>query len=383
VPSVAVDTAHGISVSRLALAEFRCFPRLVLTADDRPVVLVGANGVGKTTILEALSLLTPGAGLRGARLADLGRREAPPGTTWAVNAHIRGAEGAVDIGTGRGDGDEARRVVRIDGRPARGPAALGAVASALWLTPPMERLFGDGAGARRRFVDRLVFGFDAGHAKRVARYERTLRERARLLREGRADAAWLRALEARIAETGIAVAAARRATIRRLAAALADGVGPFPGGVLALIGTVEDWLETMPAVEAEGRFAEALAASRRRDAETGGAAVGPHRGDLDARHGPLALPAAQCSTGEQKALLIAILLAAARAQADQRGIVPLLLLDEVAAHLDESRRLALFDAITALGAQAWITGSEAAVFAPLGDRARILAIAGGRAEPIT
>ena len=385
-PTVAIERDAAIAVTRLTLTDFRCFARAALAPDCRPVVLTGPNGAGKTSVLEALSLLTPGPGLRGARLADIGRREAPAGARWAVAAEADGFRGPVAIGTGMASGPasgpaaagstsgEARRVVRIDGRPARGQAALAEALNALWLTPAMDRLFSDGAGTRRRFVDRLVFGFDPTHARRLGTYERALRERARLLREPRGDGVWLAALEARMAENGVAVAAARRTTLRRLAGVLAAGAGPFPGAVVGFAGGVETMLDEMPAVDAEARLAAQLTASRGHDSQTGGAAHGPHRSDLAVHHQASGAPAAQCSTGEQKALLIAMVLAAARLQASLRGAAPLLLLDEVAAHLDRGTRAALFDEISRIGAQAWLTGTDRAVFAPFGDRAQYLAV---------
>ena len=374
--------APTLSVSRLALTDFRNFPHAVLVPDGRPVVLTGANGAGKTNVLEALSLLTPGPGLRGARLSELARRGSAPASRWAVAARVETVDGPVDLGTGQAEiGGAPRRVAKIDGRPAGGLAALAELVSALWLTPPMDQLFIDGAAARRRFLDRLVFGCDPGHAKRVATYERTLRARARLLRAGAADAAWLKALEGAMAANGVAIAAARRALVNRLAVTLREGGGLFPGAEVTLDGAVESWLDGLPAVDAEARFADSLAASRRRDAETGGAAEGPHRTDLAVRHKPTSKPAAQCSTGEQKALLIGIVLAVARLQAGQRGAAPLLLLDEVAAHLDMERRAALFDAVCAIGAQAWMTGTDRATFDALGDRAQILSVRDGQVTP--
>ncbi len=340
------------------------------------MVLTGANGAGKTSVLEALSMLTPGPGLRGARLADLARREAGDGAAWAVATEANGFAGPVTIGTGSVDG-EARRTLRIDGRPARGQAALAEVVAALWLTPAMDRMFTDGASSRRRFFDRLVFGFDASHASRLSAYERAMRERSRLLRDGGRDAAWLTALEARMAENGIALAAARRTTMRRLASVLGEGAGPFPGAETAFDGGVEGLLDHMPAVDAEAHLAAALADSRRHDAQAGGASHGPHRSDLVVRHKISGVPAAQCSTGEQKALLIAMVLATARLQALVRGAAPLLLLDEVVAHLDCDHRAALFDEIHHVGAQAWLTGTDYAVFAPLCGRAQYLTVASG------
>ena len=369
---------QNIAVSRVTLSDFRCFANVTLACDSRPVVLTGPNGAGKTNVLEALSLLTPGSGLRGARLTDLVRRDAATGAGWAVAARLDTPGGPVDIGTGEAGGaGEPRRAVRIDGRPVRGQAALAEIVGALWLVPAMDRLFVDAAAARRRFLDRLVFGFDPAHARRLAAYERALRERARLLREGRADQAWLAALEEAMAADGVAVAAARRTTLRRLAGVLVRGVGPLPGAEVALAGSVEAALEDMPAVDVEARFKEVLGRSRAHDAVAGGAAEGPHRSDLLVRHKAKGVPAAQCSTGEQKALLIALVLAAAELQAAERGVAPLLLLDEVVAHLDERHRRALFDAVTGLGVQAWMSGTDRALFGELGDRAQYFAVCGG------
>jgi DNA replication and repair protein RecF len=382
--AIAPAVPLNVAVSRLALTDFRCFARAVVTTDSRPVVLTGPNGAGKTAVLEALSLLVPGPGFRGARLDDFARRGAAPGGRWAVAARVETADGTVDIGTGQAaTSDEPRRAVRIDGKPARGQAPLAEVVSALWLTPAMDRLFTGGAAGRRRFFDRLVLGFDPAHARRLAAYERALRDRARLLREGRADGAWLDAIEHAMAENGVAVAAGRRQAARQLGAVLARGVGPFPGAGLALDGAVENWLDDTPAVDAEARLAAALAESRRHDGEAGGAAHGPHRSDIVARHESKDMPAAQCSTGEQKALLIAIVLSAAEAQVTRRGIAPLLLLDEIVAHLDERHREALFGAIASIGAQAWMTGTDRASFRACAGRAQFFSVraAAVAAEP--
>jgi DNA replication and repair protein RecF len=376
-------------VTRLRLTGFRSYQRLGLELDGRPVVLVGANGAGKTNLLEAVSLLTPGRGLRRARLDDLGYRApaAPAGADWAIAATVATADGPVEIGTGvvADAASEAteRRLVRIDGAPARSQTALGRLVSAIWLTPEMDRLFVEGRSARRRFLDRLVFGFDAPHARRLNAYERAMAERNRLLRDSRAtgrapDAAWLEALEGRMAEDGVAVAAARRALVERLGAACALRSGPFPAAEIALDGVVEGWLAAAPALAVEDRMRAGLAAARPDDAAAGRATLGVHRSDLVVRHAAKGVGAAHCSTGEQKALLISIVLADARLQGLERGTAPLVLLDEIAAHLDAPRRHALFDEVTALGAQAWMTGTDAATFAPLGAQAQHLRIVDGR-----
>jgi DNA replication and repair protein RecF len=377
------ERAAGLAVVRLTLSDFRCYSFLRLEVDPRPVVLTGANGAGKTNILEALSFLTPGRGMRRARLADVARREAGPDAPWAVAARLEtplggGGEPAAaaafaDIGTGREAGSE-RRLVRIDGQPARSQSALSEVASALWLTPAMDRLFSDGAAGRRRFLDRLVLGLDPAHATRASGYEHSLRERARLLKTGRWDPAWLAVLEERMAQAGVAMAEARRKTVSCLNQACVQGIGPFPAARLTVAGSVEESLESLSGPEAAAKLQNALAAARRQDAESGGAAIGPHRSDLLVRHGNKNEPAEQCSTGEQKAVLVAIVLGQARIQADLRGLPPILLLDEVTAHLDQSRRRALFDELCALKAQSWLTGTDDSSFAEFGDRGQFFRV---------
>ncbi len=378
-----------MAVVRLTLNDFRCYRHQRIETEPRPVVLSGPNGAGKTNVLEALSFLVPGRGLRGARLAEVARREAgegdDPGRAWAVAATLATNEGAREVGTGRevpaaGGGGE-RRVVRIDGRPARNQAALTEHLNVQWLSPRMDRLFAEGASPRRRFLDRLVFGFDPAHARRVSAYRHALGERARLLRRGGGDPVWLDALEETMAAHGVAVAAARIEVVGRMDQGCRRDSGPFPGATLDIEGTLEEWLGAGPALAAENRLRDSLAASRRADAETGGAAAGPHRSDLVVRHLASGRPAGQCSTGEQKALLIAVVLAAARLQAAERGTSPLLLLDEVAAHLDRPRREALFEEISELGVQAWLTGTDAALFAPLRGRAAFFVVEDATVTP--
>lgn len=367
-----------VGVRRLTLTDFRSYPRLRVETDLRPVVLTGANGAGKTNLLEAISFLAPGRGLRRAKLSEVTRMDAPGGPrgAWAVAALVDSAVGPVDIGTGRAAGESDRRVVRLNGQPARSQGDLGDYVSAVWLTPAMDGLFRDAASGRRRFLDRLVYGLDTGHAGRLSSYEQAQRERARLLRDGVTDRAWLNALEDAMATHGVAVAAARCDLVGRLGRALEGGHGPFPHAVLTLGGLVEGWLEERPAVEAEEAFRRRLADDRPKE-RAGAPAEGPHRTDLMVTHAERALPAATCSTGEQKALLIAVLLAQARVQGTQRGAAPLLLLDEVAAHLDGVRRAALYDALVDLGAQAWLTGTDRALFDPLGERAQFFDVRDG------
>ena len=359
-------------IARLSLSAFRCYERAELACDGRPLVLTGPNGAGKTNLLEAVSFLAPGRGLRRARLSEVDRRarageQAP--APWAVSAELETPQGRHQVGTGRDAqaGPREKRVMKLDGEYLSSQQGLSELLSVLWLTPAMDRLFLEGPGERRRFLDRLVFGADPAHAGRLTAYENALRERARILRgdAGRPDPAWLSALEETMAGQGVAVAAARCALVERLASACAVSGGVFPRAGLAVAGELEAGLSELKALEVEDRFRERLAAARERDAESGGAAHGPHRSDFRVTHLAREREAEFCSTGEQKALLIAIVLAHARLVAAERAQRPLLLLDEVAAHLDEARRAALYDELTALGAQTWLTGTDAALFAPL------------------
>ncbi len=367
-------TDHSLSaVVRLSVSEFRCYPSLRLEVDPRPVVLTGPNGAGKTNILEALSFLAPGRGLRRCRLGDVARIGAGQ-PAWAVSASLkRGAE-TIELGTGR-DGSSERRLVRIEGRPAKSQAALGEVLSVLWLVPAMDRLFTDSAGGRRRFLDRLVLGMDPAHARRSSMYEHALRERGRLLREGRRDPRWFAALEQTLAEQGDAIARARAGVLARLNEACGQGIGPFPAALLGLAGAVDDALAERG--EARDWLRERLAAGRGSDE-----VPGPHRSDFLVRHRGKDLPAGQCSTGEQKALLLSILLAQARIQTALRGQPPVLLLDEVAAHLDEQRRAALWDELDALGLQSWMTGTDFSLFADLGGRGQFFGVTNGNLTPL-
>lgn len=380
-----------LAVRQLRLSDFRNYRQLRLDCGPEPVVLVGANGAGKTNLLEALSFLAPGRGLRRARLDEICRRRvgnaddasaAPPAaTSWAVAATLDTPDGRVAIGTGleppRNEGGLPRRVVRIDGRPVPSQTALGRHVAAVWLTPQLDRLFLDGASERRRFLDRLVTALHPEHAGDVAAYENALRQRARLLGEGNRDPHWFTALEDTMARHGVALAAARADTVQRLDAAARLGVGPFPRATLAMAGEVDGWLATMAAIDAEDRLRAELAAARLRDAEAGTTSWGPHRSDLAVRHLDLDLPAAEGSTGQQKAILVSIALAHARLVTLSRSRPPLLLLDEIAAHLDGERRAALFDEVVALGVQSWMTGTDAELFAPLAGRAQILRVADG------
>jgi DNA replication and repair protein RecF len=378
------DAAPGaapalLAVRQLRLTDFRNYRQLRLDCGAEPVVLVGPNGSGKTNLIEALSFLAPGRGLRRARLDEVARR--PEASSWAVAATLDTPEGRLAIGTGlepaRGEGGVPRRVVRIDGRPASSQTALGLHVAAVWLTPQLDRLFLDGTSERRRFVDRLVTALHPQHAGDVAAYENALRQRARLLGEGNRDPHWFTVLEDTMARHGVALAANRADTVQRLDAAARLGVGPFPRAALAMTGEVDGWIASMAAIDAEDRLRAGLSASRLRDAEAGTTSVGPHRSDLAVRHLDLDLPAAEGSTGQQKALLVSIALAHARLVTLSRGRPPLLLLDEIAAHLDSERRAALFEEVVALGVQSWMTGTDAELFRPLAGRAQVLHVADG------
>jgi DNA replication and repair protein RecF len=379
-PDAATGAAPALlAVRQVRLTDFRNYRQLRLDCGSEPVVLVGPNGAGKTNLLEALSFLAPGRGLRRARLDEVTRR--PDASVWAVAATVDTPEGRLAVGTGleppRSEGALPRRVVRIDGRPAASQTALGLHVAAVWLTPQLDRLFLDGASERRRFLDRLVTALHPEHAGDVAAYENALRQRARLLGEGSRDPHWFTALEDTMARHGVALATNRADTVQRLDAAARLGVGPFPRASLAMAGEIDGWIAAMAALDAEDRLRAALAANRLRDADAGTTSTGPHRSDLAVRHLDLDLPAAEGSTGQQKALLVSIALAHVRLVTLSRGRPPLLLLDEIAAHLDSERRAALFEEVVALGVQSWMTGTDAELFKPLAGRAQIRRVADG------
>lgn len=380
-PDMSQNAAQRLACARLTLTNFRCYDHVRLEPGSAPVVLTGANGAGKTNILEALSFLIPGSGLRRAKLADVGLRQPgdPAGKPWAVAATIEGDGFGVGIGTGLEAATGLKRVVHIDGEAQKALSALSQHFAAHWLTPQMDRLFLDGSQERRRFLDRLVFGFDPAHAGRITAYNHALRERAKLLADGQMDDAWLSALEDTMATRGMAVAAARLGVAERLAGACEQTDGPFPACELAIDGLAEGWLTELPALEVEDRLRAALKASRTRDAHAGGAGGGidgrlPHQSDLLVTHRAKAMPAGQCSTGEQKMLLVGLVLAAARLSASDEGRVPVLLMDEVAAHLDQKHRQALFNEVLSLGCQAWFTGTDADLFAPLQGDAKFYTV---------
>jgi DNA replication and repair protein RecF len=371
-------------VERLTLSNFRNYAHAVLEAGPEPQVLIGANGAGKTNLLEAVSLLAPGQGMRRAAYPDLARGAGDGG--WAVAAHTHTHMGPVDIGTGLVAGEEiserAGRVVRINGEPARGSGALADYVEVVWVTPAMDGLFTGPGAERRRFLDRLILCFDPGYRTGAGRFERAMQQRNRLLADGVRDASRFEGLEIVMAETGTAIAAARAEAVAGLASIMAertarDPGSPFPAAGLALEGALEADLERMPAVDVEDTYAQRLREGRERDRAAGRTLDGPHRSDLLVAHAPKAMPARLCSTGEQKALLIGLVLAHAELVARRREGAPILLLDEVTAHLDAERRASLFEEIIRLGAQAWMTGTDAQAFAGLAGKARFWRVEDG------
>lgn len=371
-------------ITRLILQDFRSYPALDLTLTKPIVALTGENGAGKTNLIEALSLFTPGRGLRRVDHVDMVRHGA---SSFAVSITVGGEEaGEHRLGTGtqaNNAGTKTARLCRVDGAPAGSAIAFSEYIRLVWLTPDLDGLFRGPPGDRRRFLDRLVLAVDARHGARVNALDRVLRQRNRLLEDGGGDAAWLDAVERELAELGIAVAAARGETVGRLdaeALAARDESSPFPYARLALAGELEAMVATLPALEAEDRYRRTLRDNRARDAAAGRTLFGPQASDLVVRHGPKDLPAETCSTGEQKALLLGLVLAHARLVRTMSGIGPTILLDEVAAHLDPRRRAALYDVLAAVGSQVWMTGADPALFAELGERADAFVVTPGAVE---
>ncbi|EPX82594.1 DNA replication/repair protein RecF [Salipiger mucosus] len=351
----------SLHLSRLSLSHFRSHKRAVVEVDARPVAIFGPNGAGKTNLIEAVSLFSPGRGLRRAAAPDMARR--PEDLGWTVLGLLQTPGGLHEIDF-RSEGGSARQV-QIDGKPAP-QTALGRLSRVLWLVPSMDRLWIEGPEGRRRFLDRMALSFFPDHAEAALAYEKAMRERNRLLKDQVRDPHWYAALEAQMAQGGAVLTANRRAALERLSEAQAGAETSFPAAELELVSTEAE----IPGTEAD--LAAALAESRFRDLAAGRALVGPHRADLRGVYAAKGVPAADCSTGEQKALLISLILANARALATDIGAPPILLLDEVSAHLDSDRRAALYDEICALGAQAWMTGTGPELFDDLGARAQRL-----------
>ncbi len=359
-------------LTRLSLSGFRNYTGLTWLPQGRISVLFGPNGSGKTNLLEAISLLVPGRGLRSARIADVQRVGE---TAWAVAARFDTPAGPMDVGTGTPpEGRGERRAFRLDGAPPRSQAEVATRLAAVWLTPQMDRLFQEAASGRRRFLDRLVYALEPGHAREIAAHDTAMAGRNRLLAEGRRDPAWLGGLEDAIARHAVAAAAARMDVVARLNAA--PPAGAFPAARLTLACPITARLASEPALAVEDWLRENLAASRASDAAQGSASLGAHRSDMGLADAATGLPAALASTGQQKALLIGIILAHAGLLAAARGFAPLLLLDEPTVHLDPDRRAALFDALLRLPAQVFLTGTDKASFAPLAADAEMLRTTG-------
>ena len=374
-------------IRRLTLSNFRSYHAAQIELGQAgPVVLTGANGAGKTNLIEAISMLAPGRGLRRATMEELAFSEGDG--AWAVSAEIEGMLGLATLGTGidppAGEDSAPSRICRIDREAVSSAAAFADHLRVVWLVPAMDPLFNGPASERRRFLDRLVLAVDAQHSSRVAALERSLRSRNRLLEDAVSDSHWLDAVEHETAEIAVAVAAARAETVGRLAGALAGGrdqAPEFPLAEIALDGWMEKLLPYHSAIEIEDRYRALLKDNRARDAAAGRTLDGPHLSDLSVSHAGKGIPASEASTGEQKALLIRLVLAHAGLIKDMTGFAPLLLLDEIIAHLDPTRRAALYDALANLGAQVWMTGADPAAFGDIVGRAQVFEVRGGAVEP--
>jgi DNA replication and repair protein RecF len=374
-------------IRRLTLTNFRSYHAAQVALDRAgPVVLTGANGAGKTNLIEAISLLAPGRGLRRATMEELAFTEGDG--AWAVSAEIEGMLGLATLGTGieppANEEATTTRRCRIDRESVGSATAFADHLRVVWLTPAMDPLFNGPASERRRFLDRLVLAVDAQHSSRVAALERSLRSRNRLLEDSPGDSHWLDAVEHETAEVAVAVAAGRAETVTRLSAALAAAraqAPEFPQTEIELQGWMEKLLPDHTAIEIEDRYRTLLKDNRARDAAAGRTLDGPHLSDLAVRHASKNIPAADASTGEQKALLIRLVLAHAGLIKQMTGFAPLLLLDEVVAHLDPARRAALYDALSSLGAQVWMTGADPAAFGDIIGRAQVFVVRNGIVEP--
>lgn len=372
-------TSAPHAVTALSLENFRNYRTLSLHVKAQPVVLTGHNGAGKTNILEAISLLSPGRGMRSAKLRDMDN-SLSDGAPWVVATEVTTNDRICKIGIGR-DAEAAseKRILKINGERERRQAALAERVCVQWLTPAMDQVFMEGGSARRKLLDRIAYGFEPEHATRVTQYEAATRERNKLLVErGRADPYWLSVLEQQMAEHAVAITLARLGIIHRLSEHLAEPLGGFPRAEVALHGALESWLgEGLSALDAEAKLAARFMELRGIDGAAGRATEGSHRSHFHVIHKEKGLTVERCSTGEQKAVLLSLILAAARARTAWCGIGPILLLDEVVAHLDVDKRGQLFDLIRSSRIQAWMTGTDAADFQGLGPDTTHLEITGG------
>lgn len=371
-----------LSLSSLALTHFRNYHSARIEVSSAPVILTGHNGAGKTNILEAISLLTPGRGLRRAKLSELDT-QGDHGLAWTVAAMVNGMQGLTKIGTGRdpeaGDDGIDKRITKIDGKISRSQSELARHLAMVWLTPQMEQLFQEGASSGRKFLDRLVYSFDPEHASRINEYEFAMRERNKLLQLDRADPHWLDALEQTMAETGAAIASARLHTVEHINQVISESPLSFPKASININGMLEDLFKLgTAAVQVENDFKVILRSNRPIDGGAGRTLLGTHRSEMKVTHVTKNMPAESCSTGEQKALLLSIVLAEARAGAKWHGVIPVILLDEVVAHLDALKRRELFEEICQLGAQVWMTGTDAGLFAGLENIGQYFTVENGQ-----
>lgn len=374
------ENASRLAVTRLALTNFRCYSSLIINPKKGLIVLTGANGVGKTNLLEALSLLSPGRGFRQAQLSEItseplicNYESSSSLPYWEIGAEFCTKNGALSIGVGWKKSGSENRTIRINGTTISSQTVLAQYISMVWLTPAMDRLFVESPGGRRQFLDRLVFAFDPEHISRLQAYDRARKQRSRLLREGYANTAWLDALEQNMAAQAIAIGAARVDLVEQLNVSIQNQGGLFPQPILSTKGSIEDWIKKLPAIQVEDKYAALLVKSRPNDRETG-SCEGVHRSDLLAQLSKNGPSAEKASTGEQKAILISLILAHSRLLSGRNGQRPLLLLDEIAAHLDSSRREALFETLIDIGAQAWLTGTDVSNFSSIKNYAEFYTI---------
>lgn len=378
--------AGSVWVSRLACSHFRSYAQLDVTLPEGPVAFVGSNGAGKTNLLEAISLFAPGRGLRGAPAAEVASRNAEgellnASGTWAVSAHVETPLGGRQLGVGL-DTAGGKRVLRLDGKNKNGATAFAEILPILWLTPDDDALWRGPALDRRRFFDQLVAAYDPGHVSNAQAYGQVMRQRLKILKDATKantvpDTTWLDSLEESMARQGVAMAAARRGLMRRLSDRIIGGVGPFPGARLGFKAGIETALAVDSALDVEDQFRRKLAEVRARDGIVGQSTVGPHRSDLDVYHAVHGREASQCSTGEQKALLLAVILGHAQLLTAARRLKPIMLLDEVAAHLDLPRRAALLEALVPLGGQIWMTGTESITFCEISGEIALFSVHNG------